>query len=162
MARKDTRNLVLEVDPGVGKTRTALHQAAKYGHQRKILYSAPNHELAEESYHRFCELPGHPDAHYMYGRNKKNCPEFNRVKEAVRQRAAYFTSRLWVFRGRGSAQTPCRAGRPQAKPQGCGLAQAQTQAEISKRPGLQRDITHYKKRLHTAYVQHVREGICHA
>lgn len=84
MARKDSRNLVLEVDPGVGKTRTALQQAAKYGHQRKILYSAPNHELAEESYYRFCELPGHPAAHYMYGRNKRNCPEFNKVKEAVR------------------------------------------------------------------------------
>lgn len=84
MARKDTRNLVLEVDPGVGKTRTALQQAAKYGHQRKILYSAPNHELAEESYNRFCGLPGHPAAYYMYGRNKRNCPEFNKVKEAVR------------------------------------------------------------------------------
>ena len=69
MARKDSRNLVLEVDPGVGKTRTALHQAAKYGHQRKILYSAPTHELAEESYNRFCSLPGHPAAYYMYGRN---------------------------------------------------------------------------------------------
>ncbi|WP_417908705.1 hypothetical protein [Candidatus Electronema sp. PJ] len=62
MGCKDTRNLVLEVDPGVGKTRTALQQAAKYGHQRKIFYSAPNHELAEESYDRFCKLPGHPDA----------------------------------------------------------------------------------------------------
>jgi hypothetical protein len=88
MARKDTRNLVLEVDPGVGKTRTALHQAAKYGHQRKILYSAPTHELAEESYNRFCSLPGHPAAYYMYGRNKKNCPEFKQVEAA--NRLGYF------------------------------------------------------------------------
>ncbi|XOF34522.1 MAG: DEAD/DEAH box helicase family protein [Candidatus Electrothrix sp. YB6] len=82
MARKDKRNLVLEVDPGVGKTRTALQQAANFGHQRKILYSAPNHALVQESFNRFSELPGHPAAHYMYGRNEKNCLEFNKVKEA--------------------------------------------------------------------------------
>jgi len=84
MACKDKRNLVLEVDPGVGKTRTALQQAARYGHQRKILYSAPTHALAKESYKRFCDLPGHTAAYYMYGRNKKNCLESKKVKAAAR------------------------------------------------------------------------------
>jgi hypothetical protein len=71
------------------------------------------------------------------------------------QRAAYLHLQTVGFSGRGAHRL--LAG-PEGRRQG--LAQAQTPAEISRMPGLQRDITHYKKdRLHTVYIARSRRHL---
>ena len=53
--------------------------------------------------------------------------------------------------------------KPTGKPTApCGFRKRKYRQTISRMPGLQRDITHYKRRFTLLYMQHVREGILHA